>query len=215
MRLQKNTQTSELYSEQSLTDLVRSYEPLMNKIVKQFYSKNKTPWEELKSYAYEGLILATRKYDSNKSKMTFTQYAAYAIRNNILNSLTNDSRLVRMNAYQLGKAKEEERSTFTTTSMSTISGETGPDEVSREYKYGLYENASFSEENIFDYIYNLLKSRYNDRDLDIFYSYYGINADQPETLVEISSRIGISCSRTSQIIKRMINYLKKCDLNVI
>jgi DNA-directed RNA polymerase specialized sigma subunit len=80
--------------------LVEQYEPLMNKLVAQFINDNvKCSWEDLKSYAYEGFALAIQKYDETRSSMNFTQYAAYYIRNNILLSLNNELRTVKLSAY--------------------------------------------------------------------------------------------------------------------
>ena len=63
--------------------LVLQYEPLINKLVNQFFKNVQCSWDDLKSYAYEGFALAIQKYDSSCSTMNFTQYAAFAIRNNI------------------------------------------------------------------------------------------------------------------------------------
>ena len=80
-------------------NLVRDYEPLINKLTKQFVDKVHYPWAEIKSMAYEGLAIAMSTYDPERSKMTFTQFAGFAIRNNILTSLDNELRTIKMSAY--------------------------------------------------------------------------------------------------------------------
>ena len=56
-------------------ELVEQYEPLVNKITKQFVDKVKVSWDDVKSMAYEGLAIAFNTYDSERSKMTFVQFA--------------------------------------------------------------------------------------------------------------------------------------------
>ena len=74
--------------------LVQEYEPLVNKLTKQFVDKVHYPWAEIKSMAYEGLAIALHTYDPQRSKMTFTQFAGFAIRNNILTCLDNEIRTI-------------------------------------------------------------------------------------------------------------------------
>ena len=93
--------------------LVQQYEPLINKITKQYSDKVKASWEDLKSMAYEGFAIAINTYDETRSSMTFAQFAGFAIRNNILTSLNNELRTVKLSAYAQKKAIEKEMQSLT------------------------------------------------------------------------------------------------------
>jgi hypothetical protein len=86
-------------NETEKNELVKQYEPLINKISGQFFESVHCSWEDLKSYAYEGFAIAIQKYDETRSSMNFTQYAAFSIRNNILTSINNELRTVKMSDY--------------------------------------------------------------------------------------------------------------------
>jgi DNA-directed RNA polymerase specialized sigma subunit len=75
-------------SQEQKNALAVQYEPLVNKITKQFVEKVKVSWDDVKSMAWEGLALAIENYDDERSTMTFTQFAGFAIRNNIITSAT-------------------------------------------------------------------------------------------------------------------------------
>ena len=47
-------------------ELVTKYEPLVNKITKQFVDKVKVSWDDVKSMAYEGLAIAFKTYNSER-----------------------------------------------------------------------------------------------------------------------------------------------------
>ena len=143
-------------SEREKADLVRQYEPLMNKLTKQFVSQVKIDWDSVKSMAYEGFVLAMLNYDDERSKLSFKQFAGWSIRNNILSSLDKELRTVSMSAYAQKKAVENGEATFNSVSLSVISGESsaigGDDEGKgcKELKYGVYEKDYFSDGDIYE-----------------------------------------------------------------
>jgi hypothetical protein len=57
---------------------VEQYEPLLNKLTKQFVDQVKAPWDDVKSMAYEGLVIAYNTYDPKRSNMSFVQFAGFA-----------------------------------------------------------------------------------------------------------------------------------------
>ena len=111
-------------SEKEKAALVKQYEPLINKLTKQFVSQVHIDWDSVKSMAYEGFVLAMANYDDERSKLSFKQFAGWSIRNNILSSLDKELRTVSMSAYAQKKASENGEATFNSVSLSVISGET-------------------------------------------------------------------------------------------
>ena len=113
-------------------ELVEKYEPLVNKITKQFVDKVKVSWDDVKSMAYEGLAIAFNTYDSERSKMTFVQFAGFAIRNNILTGLNNELRTVKLSAYAQKKAVERGEAVFNSVSMDGLRKENPQESDCRE-----------------------------------------------------------------------------------
>ena len=164
--------------------------------------------------AYEGLAIAINTYDETKSKMTFLQYAAFAIRNNILTSLDNELRTVKMSAYAQSIAKERGDALFTSVSMTTICGESGNDDrdvISKEYKNGLYEGASFQYGDIYDYIYQRINDTFSERDCQMFYMSFGINGFEEMKGKDIAKTLGVSEGLVSQKVKKIITFIRKDD----
>lgn len=187
--------------------MVKQYEPLVNKMVKQFVNKVAVDWNDVKSMAYEGLVIAINTYDSEKSSMNFTQFAAFAIRNNILTSLDNELRTVKMSAYNQKKAAEAGGASFSTVRINT--NESDDDrKTPQEIKLGMYENEHFSDGDVFDYLYTRLEDKFNTRDCEIFYRTYGLKEFDDMTGVEIAKMYKLSIASISIINKKIINFIK-------
>ena len=184
--------------------LVKQYEPLMNKLVNQFFKKVQCPWEDLKSYAYEGFSLAIQKYDENKSSMSFTQYAAFAIRNNILTALNSELRTVKMDAYAQKITAENGIPSF---NMISIDSCTNDDESEHYRKIILSEvvEDKFSNGDIFEYLYSRIEDEFSYRDCEMFYKTFGLKGFDITKNKDIAKLYnvseGLSCQKVSKIIK--------------
>lgn len=190
--------------------MVKQYEPLVNKMVNQFVSKVAVSWADVKSMAYEGLAIAINTYDSERSTMNFTQFAAFAIRNNILTSLDNELRTVKMSAYNQKKAAEAGETSFSTVRIDYSVGCSDDDNRRpQEIKLGMFEEETFSDGDIFEYLYSRLEDKFNARDCEIFYRIYGLKGYDDMTCVEIAKLFNLSIASVSVINKKIINYIKK------
>ena len=194
--------------------LVKQYEPLMNKLTKQFVSQVKIDWDSVKSMAYEGFVLAMHNYDNERSKLSFKQFAGWSIRNNILSSLDKELRTVSMSAYAQKKAQENGEATFNSVSLSVISGEAsminGDDDGKgcKEYKYGVYEKDKFSDGDVYEYLYSRLEDRFSERDCEMFYRIFGLKGFTDEKGKDVASEFGVSEGLVSQKIKKMILFIR-------
>ena len=201
-------------TEKEKTDLVKQYEPLMNKLTKQFVSQVKIDWDSVKSMAYEGFVLAMMNYDDERSKLSFKQFAGWSIRNNILSSLDKELRTVSMSAYAQKKAQEAGEATFNSVSLSVISGEasvTGGDDDGkgcREYKYGVYEKDKFSDGDVYEYLYTRLEDKFSERDCEMFYRIFGLKGFADEKGKDVAKAFGVSEGLVSQKIKKMILFIR-------
>ena len=190
---------------------VIKYEPLVNKLTRQFVDKVKAPWEEIKSMAYEGLAIAMKSYDSDRSKMNFTQYAAFAIRNNILTSLNNELRTVKLSAYAQKKAVEMGEAIFNTVSIDSActSDNENTGISSAKYWASLSEPAKFDDGDIFETLYSKLEEKFSPRDCEIFYMTFGLKDYDIIKGKDIAENFNISRSSVSIKVNMIISYIRK------
>lgn len=188
---------------------ILQYAPLVYKITKQFVSSVKMPWSDINSMAWEGLVLAFKSYNKNRSNMNFIQFAAYAIRNNILSSIDYELRTVKMSAYAQRRAVKKGLPSFTSVSMTAISGDNGSeDAISKEYKYNLFEETKPEYDKIMGRLYMKLEKKFSERDVNVFYAVFSLKNYEESKSKDIAKRFKISEGRVSQITKHIVNYIK-------
>ena len=187
--------------------LAKQYEPLVNKLVKQFSTKVAIDWYEIKSMAYEGLALAIEKYDDERSNMTFTQYAAFAIKNNILTCLDNESRTVKMTNYMQKKAAEIGDPVFTSVSIDR-SIRYDDEKKPLEVKLGMVSNETFSDGDVFEYLYIRLEEKFKEMDRNIFYMAFGLHGSDEWKGKDIAKKFDISEGLVSRKIKKIIEWIR-------
>lgn len=188
--------------------LVKQYEPLMNKLVNQFFKKVQCPWEDLKSYAYEGFSLAIQKYDENKSSMSFTQYAAFAIRNNILTALNSELRTVKMDAYAQKITAENGIPSFNMISIDH-SSDNEDDNKSRKIILSTTIKDGFSNGDVFEYLYSRIEDEFSYRDCEMFYRTYGLKDYEITKNKDIAKIYGVSEGLSCQKVTKIVKWIRK------
>lgn len=189
--------------------LAEQYKPLISKIVKQFYDKGLTQWDQLESMAWEGFALAINRFDPNRSKLNFTQYAAFAIRNNILTSLDNELRTVKMSNYNQKIAEARGDSLFNTVSLDHAYNDEETNKPIKEFKYNAYSKAIFSDGDVFDYMYKRLEEQFTVTNCEIFYKSFGLKGNEYTSGKDIAKEFQISEGSVSQRIKKMTTWIRK------
>ena len=196
--------------------LVRKYEPLVNKITKQYSDKVKIGWDDLKSMAYEGLAIAMETYDPTRSNMTFTQFAGFAIRNNILTSLNNELRTVKLSAYAQKKAIENGEAVFNSVSLDLTINDSSAKNSGNSHNgpkrsdwTSLMQEDKFSDGDIFETLYSKLEDNFPMRDCEIFYRTFGLKDFEEEKGKDIAAYFGISKSLVSIKLKIVIQFIRK------
>lgn len=191
--------------------LVKQYAKLINKIIHQFYKKGVTSWDNIESAALEGFALAINRYDEERSKMNFAQYAGFMIRNNILTSFDNELRTVKLSAYAQKKVTSWGGTTFNTLSIDTAEG-WGNDESGTPNKSVLSKisnNGDFSDGDIYEFIYSKLENRFSEKHCVIFYKKFGLKNYEEMSGRDIAKEVGLHEVSVSTIIKKMVNWMKK------
>lgn len=195
-------------NEQEKNKLAIQYQPLVAKLTKQFYDKGLMNWDQIESMAWEGLALAINNYDSSRSKMNFTQYAAFSIRNNILTCLDNELRTVKMSNYMQKKAIGRGDTLFTSISLDhQINDE--DNKVVNEFKFNAYTKPSFGDGDVFEYICEKLSSKFSERDCNMFYKAFGLKGFNDMTGKDIAKEYGVSEGLVSQKLKKITSWMKK------
>ena len=191
--------------------LVQQYEPLINKITKQYLDKVKASWEDLKSMAYEGFAIAINTYDSTRSSMTFAQFAGFAIRNNILTSLNNELRTVKLSAYAQKKAIEKGNAVFNSVSieanLDSDSERTGVPK--QKDMLNIRQEEKFSDGDVFETLYSKLEENLPMRDCEIFYRTFGLKDFEEEKGKDIAVYFGISRALVSIKLRSVIQFIQK------
>ena len=196
-------------SESEKNNLVKQYEPLVNKMIMQFFSKGTTSWENLRSMALEGLALAINNYDNSRSNMNFTQFAAFAIRNNILTCLDNELRTVKLSNYAQKKAVEAGETLFNSISIDSMRNTDDENRKPLEIRIGMYANETFSDGNVFEYMYTRMESQFSERDCNIFYMTFGLKGFEETKGKDIAKEVGVSEGLVSQRVKKIIEWIRQ------
>lgn len=191
---------------------VEQYEPLLNKLTKQFVDQVKAPWDDVKSMAYEGLVIAYNTYDPKRSNMSFVQFAGFAIRNNILTSLNNELRTVKLSAYAQKKAAEIGEAMFNSVSMDNKYSNDVTESISAPKTKDwaqLSVSAKWSDGDVFETLYSKLEDNFASRDCEIFYMTFGLNGHDEVKGKDIANYFNISPSLVSINLKRIIKFIQK------
>lgn len=189
--------------------LPHKYEPLVNKIVHQFFKKGLMEWDQLTSMAWEGFALAINTFNVDRSNMTFTQFAAFAIRNNILTCIDNELRTVKLSAYAQKKVQDQwgDTALFNTVSISTHPQD--DDKTPREMKLGMYTNSKFDDGNVYEYLCARIEEQFCERDCKIFYKTFGLNGYDVMKGKDIALEFGVSEGLVSQKVKKIATWIRK------
>ena len=210
--------------------LVAQYEPLVSRLVSQFYKNVKCSWQELHSMASEGLALAIEKYDPTKSTQTFTQFAGYAIANNIKTCLDEELRVVKLSAYAQKKIKDEsymkQRAERVRDQLEMIKAKTAEAKANakafaqekvvdiddlkpRELVMGMYCDEDFSNGDVFEYLYSRIEEEFSVRDYTIFYRVFGLKGYDETPNKVIAKELHVSEGLISQRLKKVLDFIRK------
>lgn len=190
-------------------NLVTQYKKLINRMINQFYKKGYTTWDQLESMALEGFAIAIHTYDSTKSSMTFTQFAAYAIRNNILTSLDNELRVVKLSAYAQKKVTNAGGTTWNTVWLDANPNPDQHNHPTNDVKLGAYSKANFGDGDVYEYLYSRIEGVFSNRDCIMFYKSFGLKTYDITTGKMIAQEFGVSEGCVSQRIKRITTWIRK------
>ena len=183
-------------------ELAKKYMPLVKKISHQMLNRCSLEYDEIEGFAWVGLVLAMNTYDSHKSNMSFTSYAAYGIRNAILNGINDTGRTISVSYYKQKKMEEK--------------GEEIPSSISLNKNFDNEDhlaNLGFEDDILFDNPWDVLikklKENFDEEWVDMFCSLYGLDGHDVEKGKEIAARLGISGCLVTKRTKKIIQFIQK------
>jgi len=223
----------DLNTEKGRTKIVAQYTPLVHKIINQWLGKSNLGVDDLLSVAYEGITYAMNSFGKRKVRgedgkwveaekdekvvsYSFKQYAAYCIDNAIREEIKHKSHLVRVPASQ--QTKERIEKGFNKKSYA-VSGEKKVGHDSDGNGKTLFDYIDTGEngykgvdsedlEKLWKYVYTKLSENFNERDLDIFYSLFGLNGHKQIKGKDLAKKYGIVASAITPIKLKIIKFIK-------
>ena len=221
----------DLNSEKGRNEVVKKYDKLCWKIAREYLGKSTFELDDLYAYALEGLTNAmnwygkkTKKNNADEEKIkafTFYSYASRIIRFTIIGAIREESHTVRIPVSKQNKEREERGAN---TVSNTISGDKGVGLDSEGNEKSMFDKLSASMDvqdgdervNKEDFlktwkeIFDILKNKFSERDLNIFCDVWGIYGHKELKGREIADKYGLkSKSSATYISSKVFNEIEK------
>lgn len=223
----------DLKTEKGRNKVVAQYTPLIHKIIRQWIGKSNLGIDDLLSVAYEGITYAMNKFgkrkvrnedgkwvegdkDEKQAKYSFKQFAAYCIDNFIREEIKHKSHLVRVPASQQSKERKDKGHN---TKTYAVSGDVSIGKNDNGNLRTLFDILDTGEngnkavdsedlDKLWKGVYKKLEENFKERDLEIFYSLFGLNGHKQIKGKELAKKYGIGESAITPIKKKIIKFIK-------
>jgi RNA polymerase sigma factor (sigma-70 family) len=218
-RIDPNDLTLDLETEHGRNAIAKKYIPLIEKLVKQFEKESSLSKEELRSAAMVGLVNAMNDYKNpeelekvgKSGNMSFTSYAAYRIKQQILKDMTEYSRDVKISKYYQDKLKVAGEDTTREFSIDSLYSNGDDEPMSIDRFFGLAEEDDTLEqkekEELYSKIFKRIESKFSARDCTMLYKVWGVNGYKPVKVKDIAKELGISSPAVVQACARIIKFV--------
>lgn len=213
-KLSMDDLTIDLDTPQGRNAATKMYGPMIYKIVNQYIGKSKLSKQELLSAALEGFTLAMNNWkrdDNDGKKSTFKTYAAYRVQQQILNDI-NDY------GHDLSGGNDYAVKKYGSAMMDAVSIDGLPRDEEGEFKQDYLAsmgttdadaNLTRDEKKQWDLLYKIIENKFKQRDVDVFYRYFGLKGYKREKSKDIAKSLGMSEGNIrNSILNKMISFLK-------
>jgi hypothetical protein len=224
-------------TESGRNEIAKKYTPLVHKIARSWVGKSAFDYDQLVSYAYEGLIWAINGYGKKSKKQqkreergeeeldltsyreyTFLSFASQMMRNCILDAIKKDSRLVRIPISQQNKEREENGMIAKSNSVSGDqpmgNGKDGEGQSLFDIVGGI-ENPGIKIDKeeldkLWSQILKKLEEKFGTKTMDIFLNHFGFGDKEPLSGKDMAAKYGYKspASITAEVMK-VVNFIKK------
>ena len=210
-KLQMSDITIDLDTAAGRNACAKQYMAMVHKIVNEFVGKSRLDKPELMSAALQGFTDAMNDWRKNgdESAVPFKTYAAYRVRQQILNDINTLSFSVKTNWYGVKKMGATMLSAISLDGMQNADGEFKQDHLQSLGTEDPNYNLSKSEEEQWSDLYKLIENTFKQRDVDVFYRSFGLKGHNKEKGKDIAKSLGISPALVWGIVTEMLKRLKK------
>lgn len=200
------------FTEREKNQFARQYESLVRKLVKQTVDKGFNEWDQIESAAWEGFARAMKDYDPERSNLSFKQFAGWSIRNRILLSIDNELRTVKVDWYNRKKAEANGEKVYQRVSFETNNSKDDDTPKTSNSKFnfeGMHTNPTFSDGDVYEYMYSRLEEKFSKEHCDVFYRSFGLHGyEEIQKGKDIAKAVGISEGAVSQKVKKVITWMR-------
>ena len=211
-KLQMSDITIDLDTSSGRNACAKQYMGMVHKIANEFVGKSRLGKPELMSAALQGFTDAMNDWRKNgdESAVPFKTYAAYRVRQQILNDINTLSYTVKTNWYGVQK--------MGSSMLSAISLDGMPQDENGEFKQDRLAslgtedpnyNLTKNEEDNWADLYKIIENTFKQRDVDVFYRSFGLKGHNKEKGKDIAKSLGISPALVAGIVKEILKKLKK------
>lgn len=207
--------TLDLDSERGRQAVAKQFTPLVIRLASQFVGRCGLDKSELISSGMLGLTLAMNQYKNpeeirkagGESSMTFASYAAYCIRNQILQDITEYDGVVKQSYW----AKKREG----VAQVSSIDHNDNDDDevISIDRMIELSEEPDYkptrNEEKEWQKVFKKIESKFTTRDCDVFYRVFGLKGRKVEKTTDVARSLNTHISNIVRITQNILAFLKK------
>jgi hypothetical protein len=154
-----------------------------------------------------------------EGNISFTSYAAYRIKQQILNDINEFSRDVKISKYYQNKLKDEGEDTNREFSIDALFANDDDDKamsVDRFFQLSDEDNSleMREKEEMYAKLFKRIESKFSSRDCIVLYKVWGVNGHNKEKVKDIAKELGISSPAIVQICNRIIKFIandKQCQ----
>ena len=198
----------DLSSERGRNEVAKKYDALVWKIARSYIGKSNFTLDDLHAIGYIGLVEAMNSYgkktdrtkadDEHMVGFTFKSYAGYRIRIAILARIMDEGHVVRIPRSQQARERKEKGYNTRNTSIS-VETPVGKDKEGNtkrlldkisDYERGGKSLEDADNERLWAEIDNKLRKKFDDRTLEIFYSWFGLFGYEKLSGKEIMAKYG-------------------------
>lgn len=210
-KLSMDDLTIDLDSQVGRSAAAKMYMPMVYKIVNAYVGKSKLDKQELMSAALKGFTDAMndwRKTDDEGQRVAFKTYAGFRIKQQILNDINEYGHTLSGTNWYASKV-------YGAGLLDAVSIDgmmSGDDEIDSDKLSALGiedKDLTRNEEKSWQSLYKLLENNFKQRDVNIFYRYFGLNGYKREKSKDIAKSMGMSEGNIrNSVINKMIKFLK-------
>lgn len=219
----------DLSTERGRNAVAKKYDKLVWKVARSFQGKSNLTLDELYSAGMEGLTNAMNNYGKKTERnnveeesikaYTFLSYAAYMIRMMILADIQNHSHTVRIPVSAQKKEREETGRNTKTTSVSGDAVLGSDSSGNSKTMFDLMGADAGSEdggrgidgediEQIWKTIFKTLEDKFDERTMDIWYSFNELNGRERMQNKELAKKYDMIPSRVTYYLFTVNNYIQ-------